>query len=144
MWLALSSLHAQKPGSTLVFLTFSPRDREDNMYRSKYQACKQNANHLRRWGDHAHAELNWSHQMRREGAENVRRCPRLSLLASTDGCHGGVQLHVFFLDLPWNLRFYLKCQFVVITNWNFVFLDCDPRISDQLYLMVMYISFYGF
>jgi hypothetical protein len=37
-----------------------------------------------------------------------------------------------------------KHQFLTKTDLNFVFLDSDAHIPDRLYIMVMYISFYGF
>jgi hypothetical protein len=37
-----------------------------------------------------------------------------------------------------------KRQFVAKTDQNSVFLGRDPRIPDRLYIMVLYIRFYGF
>jgi hypothetical protein len=37
-----------------------------------------------------------------------------------------------------------QCRFVVKTDRNSIFLSRDPHITDRLYIIVMYISFYGF
>jgi hypothetical protein len=37
-----------------------------------------------------------------------------------------------------------KLQFVAKTDWNSIFLGCEYQIPDQLYIMVIYIHFYGF
>jgi hypothetical protein len=37
-----------------------------------------------------------------------------------------------------------KRQFTIKTYRNFIFLDRKAQIMDQLHIMVMYISFYGF
>jgi len=37
-----------------------------------------------------------------------------------------------------------KRKFVAKTFWNSVFLGHDPNIPDRLYIMLLYISFYGF
>jgi nitroimidazol reductase NimA-like FMN-containing flavoprotein (pyridoxamine 5'-phosphate oxidase superfamily) len=42
-----------------------------------------------------------------------------------------------------SLEFYRKNQFTAKTNRKFVFFGRGPYISDRLYIMVMYISFYG-
>jgi hypothetical protein len=38
----------------------------------------------------------------------------------------------------------VKHQFVTKTNRNSVFLSHEVQILDRLYIMVMYINFYGF
>jgi hypothetical protein len=43
-----------------------------------------------------------------------------------------------------SLRYYRKHWFVPKTDRNSVFLGRDPYIPDRLYIMVLYISFYGF
>jgi hypothetical protein len=40
--------------------------------------------------------------------------------------------------------FIINCQFLAKTDRNSVFLGRDPNISDWLYIMVSYMSFYGF
>jgi hypothetical protein len=37
-----------------------------------------------------------------------------------------------------------KCQFVIKIGRNSVFIGRDVHILDQLYIMVMYLNFYGF
>jgi hypothetical protein len=37
-----------------------------------------------------------------------------------------------------------KHEFVAKTDRNSIFLGCDAHILDQLYIMVIYTSFYGF
>jgi hypothetical protein len=37
-----------------------------------------------------------------------------------------------------------KCQFVVKTYWNSLFLGCEAYILDRLYITVLYIYFYSF
>jgi hypothetical protein len=41
-------------------------------------------------------------------------------------------------------NFTKKRQFVAKSDRNFIFLDHEAHILDQLYIMVMYICFYGF
>jgi hypothetical protein len=54
-----------------------------------------------------------------------------------------------FSNLAQNLKvlafgFNEKRHFVAKTDRNYVFLGRDPRIPDRLYILVLYISFYGF
>jgi hypothetical protein len=43
------------------------------------------------------------------------------------------------------LKYFTKnCKFMVKTDWNSIFLDPDPHISNRLYIMVLYMSFYRF
>jgi hypothetical protein len=37
-----------------------------------------------------------------------------------------------------------KCQFVTKTNINSVFVGREAHIPDRLYIMVIYLKFYGF
>jgi hypothetical protein len=52
----------------------------------------------------------------------------------------------FFAQNPWALAygFTENSWFAVKTDRNSVFHGPDPHITDWLYIMVMYMSFYGF
>jgi hypothetical protein len=56
---------------------------------------------------------------------------------------------IFFKILPQNSKVLAfgcteKCQFVIKTDRDSVFIGCDAHILHRLYIMVMYLKFYRF